>query len=876
MIRTLGLLLLSLLCRGSEMVPGTILDPSGQAATQFVVEIRTPTGQTLQQLSSSDGTFLAGPLAEGSYSLTVMAAGFARLTTPFAVPIAEPLSLTLQVAPVEDSISVTASRGEVTPVDRTERMAFASERNGVSRATGWLANSLPGVLPQQTGTAQLSPFLRGLTGYQVLLTLIDGVRFNNSTFRSGPNQYLAWIDAAQVERVEATLGPSSSQYGSDSLGGTVQLLTREPAFGSGRRPEWHGEANLFGGSADFSGGSDALVNVAASRWSWLNAAAVRRHNDLRAGGGSDSHHVLSRLLGLDPTQIRELLGSRQRDTAYSQSSAQSKFVGALPRAQSVSLLYQRGEQYGVRNTKDLWGGLGRLRSNLAPQRMDFGYLRYENSGWGPLTLLSATASLNRQTDGSERQGLRTTDVATTDRSTVNSAGYGVQASRLRAANSLVWGGEVYRESIASRRTDLVQGNPIVRRPLFPDGSRYRNSAAFLQGRRMRGSRLALSGGVRWTGVSFRAPEDPATGVAQSSQRFRDWTYQASASWTWTPTMALHALFGRGFRAPNANDLGTIGLNDLGYEVPASQAPDSLLGSSAGEGAVSLGRPAGSLRPESLLNYEAGWRWNTRVWSARLQVFDAELFDPIVRRTLLFPSARVPSSLAGLPVTAIPPTPAQLAQEVVTVATAIDPRAVKAFVNDGRSRYHGGESLLRWNPGSRWRVDAGYSYLTGRDLNPNRNVRRLPPQHGSLALSHSRNRWWWRMAVAASGAQTRLSGGDLDDERIGASRSRADIAAFLASARLSPWVRNGVFVPTGETLERIQDRVLPGTAPTARVPLYRETPGWWTWSVQAGVVIRDDFKISGAVQNILDRNYRIHGSGVDAPGRHAFLSLSYAF
>ena len=72
----------------------------------------------------------------------------------------------------------------------------------------------------------------------------------------------------------------------------------------------------------------------------------------------------------------------------------------------------------------------------------------------------------------------------------------------------------------------------------------------------------------------------------------------------------------------------------------------------------------------------------------MQVFDAELYDPIVRRTLLFPAGSAPETLAGLPVTALPPSPAQQERGLVTVATAFDRRAVKAFVNDGRARYYG--------------------------------------------------------------------------------------------------------------------------------------------------------------------------------------------
>jgi outer membrane receptor protein involved in Fe transport len=371
------------------------------------------------------------------------------------------------------------------------------------------------------------------------------------------------------------------------------------------------------------------------------------------------------------------------------------------------------------------------------------------------------------------------------------------------------------------------------------------------------------------------------------------------TWAISPVVGVNALVGRGFRAPNLNDLGALGLNDLGYEIPAdsSIASGALIGASDGEGVVSSGRPVDSLMSERLFNYELGATVNWRRVHGRAHVFQAELRDPIVRRTLLFPATSVPAALAGIPVAPIAPTAAQRDQGVVGVATAFDPRAVKAFVNDGRARYRGVDALVRYRVSTRWSAEANYSYLTGSDLDPTRPVRRLPPQHGSISLRHQRGGVfsWIEASAIFSGAQEKLSGGDLTDERIGGARSRADITSFFRGGLVSSYIGPGgdgqvgtsddVFAPSGETLAQIRDRVLPIGATingvtivddATRVPLYTQTPGFVSLNLSSSLALTDHLDLALALTNVFDRNYRVHGSGVDAPGLNAFMRLRVSY
>ena len=124
---------------------------------------------------------------------------------------------------------------EVTVIARVEKDTFRTpnsvsviDREQIERmnapTTPQILRETEGVWTQQTTVGQGSPLLRGLTGYQAFLA-IDGVRLNNSTFRSGPNQYLVTISPDNLDRVEVLRGAGSMLYGSGAMGGVISMFT---------------------------------------------------------------------------------------------------------------------------------------------------------------------------------------------------------------------------------------------------------------------------------------------------------------------------------------------------------------------------------------------------------------------------------------------------------------------------------------------------------------------------------------------------------------------------------------------------------------------------------------------------------------------------
>nr|HPM78902.1 TonB-dependent receptor plug domain-containing protein [bacterium] len=128
-------------------------------------------------------------------------------------------------------VVVTAERSPIDLDDAARSVSIITAQQFDERIARTVPESLratAGILVQRTNLGGGSPFIRGLVGNQVLI-LIDGVRMNNSTFRGGPNQYLNTIDPFFIDRIEVVRGPGSVLYGSDALGGTINIITHRRA-----------------------------------------------------------------------------------------------------------------------------------------------------------------------------------------------------------------------------------------------------------------------------------------------------------------------------------------------------------------------------------------------------------------------------------------------------------------------------------------------------------------------------------------------------------------------------------------------------------------------------------------------------------------------
>jgi outer membrane receptor for ferrienterochelin and colicins len=204
---------------------GVVVDETGSALTGASVRVA---GTTLGAGTNAKGEFSVR-LKEGKYTLVVSFTGYATQEYPVTVPQKEALTCRLQPSDNDlDEVVVTGTRTEkplkdVPVLTRVITREQIVKLNPVNLQTV-LEYELPGIqFGRHHGTGLPTLTFQGTEGNYVLF-LIDGERAGGEG--AADNTDFDRFNIDDIERIEVIKGAASTLYGSNALGGVINIITR--------------------------------------------------------------------------------------------------------------------------------------------------------------------------------------------------------------------------------------------------------------------------------------------------------------------------------------------------------------------------------------------------------------------------------------------------------------------------------------------------------------------------------------------------------------------------------------------------------------------------------------------------------------------------
>ena len=606
-----------------------------------------------------------------------------------------------------------------------------------------------GVYLQQTTPGQGAAIIRGLKGSSIL-HLVDGVRLNNAIFRSAPTQYFALVPTSAVERIEILRRTPASLYGSDAVGGVVQLVTRVPRFDSAETG-YRGEVYAAYDSAELGRMLSGTLDAGNNRIATSFSADFVETGDRRTGSGD-----------------------RIGPSGYKSRAARWALAGKPDDDRSWLVDVHYLEQPETPRIDELVPGFGQTEPSSSefffkPNRRVFVHGKFGREDWALGLDWNVDLAWQRIDDDRVARDFEATDRS---RESNRSDLYGLVVSGSRVAENGSWvvGAEAYLDEVSSQRSEesLVDGQVTALTPRFPDGSEIERLAIFGNTERYVSARNILSGGLRVSRENVSLPETPVSVAASVTVTDASgdigWIFNAIDNWQ------LVANAGFGFRAPNVFDLGTLG------DRPGNR--------------FNIPNPA--LDSERVVQLDAGVRYSGDRARFEFMIYTLDYDDRIT--------------------------------SVLTGDSTPEGRDIVQSVNAADSTIRGFEGGAGFDIGNAISVDAVVNYTWAEQRVSGLAAEagdRIPPLSGRLNVSYDaggvfRVDAWLRFA----GEQDRLSARDVRDIRID---------------------------PNG-------------------------TSGWGIAGLRGSWYFPADWQFTAGIDNIFDKRYRAHGSGLDAPGRNLMVSL----
>jgi len=267
--------------------------------------------------ASSDGEGVAHLEAQrsGKYRLRIESTGFASISREITYVAGSNVheTIRLEAGAVSEIVTVTATRTQVTADETTVPVSVIGrkeiEEKGVN-TIGDLFRTLPGTSTVNEGAFQVRPRIRGLDSNRVLI-LVDGERLNNSRTSTGQSGVeTGLVDTADIESVEVVRGSGSVLYGTDALGGTINIITSDTPTRRDEGFRFGGRLGSFYGSNGDSRRGSIGVTGSSRYFAFRAAQSMERSGNYFTGEPSSQFLLGLRDQGVGILDTGEVLNSQ--------------------------------------------------------------------------------------------------------------------------------------------------------------------------------------------------------------------------------------------------------------------------------------------------------------------------------------------------------------------------------------------------------------------------------------------------------------------------------------------------------------------------------------------------------------------------------------
>lgn len=607
------------------------------------------------------------------------------------------------------------------PLDELEEIVMTASRTGQSKSrTPYFVNVIteeeileynyrtipealtytPGVMVQKTAYGHGSPYIRGFTGRQNLL-MFDGVRLNNAVWRSGPAQYWNTVDALAISKMELVQGQGSVLYGSDSVGGTMNLFSQSSNWDVKESGKFYTEGSTLYRYA--SNGNSSVGRVVANMgeggaWGVHLGLTGKLFGDIRSGGETWSHTGYDEYdhdLRID-RQIGKHLITLVSTSLHQDDVWRLHKTRLVPSWHGTSIGKDDDFHYDQRNLIQY--------AKLSAEKLN-----------GFIHAYSLTLSL---VNSKESEWVRRhPSAATVAETRVNSYGCSMQFESRLGEVSTVYGLDYYLDRVDSKRE---QGG-IRKEPPLPDGSSYQLFGAFAEGGIPLGSekKWEVRSGVRYTYARASLGGSEATDGERISDSWNNAVGSARLLFRPNDEWQFFTGVSQAFRAPNIDDLGA-------NAIPAQT--NTFVNGGTG------------LKPERYLTCELGSQYREGVLTGEGSFFFTRTSNMIVQRPEYTTGGDVRSVAANASSGWVYGLMGSLR---VQLSSQWSVRAEGGWITGKADEFP-----LASDPGVKSR-----NYLS-----------RIPPLMGSLGVrwTHPSGKWWTEARVLAADKADHLSSSDKRD------------------------------------------------------------------------------------------------------------------